>query len=367
MLYHLFAPLADQHIFYNVFRYVTFRSIAAFLTAFLFSIFLGPMFIKMLKNHQFVETINDVVPESHKSKEGTPTMGGLIIILGLLLSTLLWNDLTNSNVLIMVLTVLWLGGIGFLDDFLKNIKKTKKGLVAKYKLLGQISLSLIIALILYFSMPDNTAITSIGIPFFKSVTFNFGIFFIPFVIFMIVGTSNAVNLTDGLDGLASGTISIAAFALGIMAYIKGNYNLATYFNMEFLAEAGELTIFTASIMGTILGFLWYNTKPASIFMGDTGSLALGGVLSTMAILLREEIFFAIVGGIFVVEAMSSIMQRYYFKYTRKKYGVGKRIFRCAPLHHHFEKMGLSEEKIVIRFWIVAMLLAAIGLATIKLR
>ncbi|MCD4652201.1 MAG: phospho-N-acetylmuramoyl-pentapeptide-transferase, partial [Candidatus Cloacimonetes bacterium] len=219
---------------------------------------------------------------------------------------------------------------------------------------------------LYFS-PERDSIVSLSIPFFKDVTLYLGIFFIPLVIFIIVGASNATNLTDGLDGLAGGTIAIAASALGLMAYIKGNYNLATYLRLEFIQEAGELTVFVAAVVGSLMGFLWFNLKPAQIFMGDTGSLALGGILANLSILLREEIFLAIVGGIFIVEALSSIMQTYYFKYSRMRTGTGKRLFRCAPIHHHFELKGLSEEKIVGRFWIIAMLLAAVGLATIKLR
>ncbi|MFC1887239.1 phospho-N-acetylmuramoyl-pentapeptide-transferase [Candidatus Cloacimonadota bacterium] len=371
MIYHLLAPLGHVEILgftmFNVVQYVTFRSIAAFITALIFSLLLGPKFIRLLQKHQAVELINDYLPDSHKSKKGTPTMGGLIALSGLLLSSLLWNNLINSYVLIMYLTIIWLGSIGFLDDYLKNFKHTKMGLIARYKLLAQITLGLIIALILYFGSPDKTSITTINIPFVKNMVIQLSWFFIPFVVFMIVGTSNAVNLTDGLDGLAGGTIAISAFALGIMAYIKGHFGIADYLNVDFISNAGELTIFTSALIGTVLGFLWYNIKPAQIFMGDTGSLSIGGILAVLAILLREEIFFSIAGGVFVLEAMSSIIQRYYFKYTRKKTGTGKRVFLCAPIHHHFELKGLSEEKIVIRFWIVATLLAAIALATLKLR
>ena len=370
MFYHLFSPLIDSELFgynlFNVFQYVTFRSIAAFITALIFSLFLGPKFIRLLKKHQAVETINDYLPESHKAKKGTPTMGGLIVLSGLLLSSLLWNNLINNYILLMFLTTVWLGGIGFLDDYLKNFRHMKQGLIAKYKLILQIGLALIIAFLLYYGK-DRTGVTTINIPFLKSTVLQLKWVFIPFVVFMIVGTSNAVNLTDGLDGLATGTIALSAFALGIYAYLKGNFNLANYLNLEFLSSAGELTVFTAALIGTLLGFLWYNVKPAEIFLGDTGSLSLGGILAVISILLREEILFAIVGGIFVMEAMSSIIQRYYFKYTKKKYGEGKRVFRCAPLHHHFELKGMSEEKIVIRFWIITVLLVAIGLATLKLR
>ncbi len=371
MFYHLLAPLSDMEIMgytvFNVFQYVTFRAIAAFITALIISLFFGPKFIKLLKKNQAVEIISDYLPPNHKQKQGTPTMGGLIALSGLLISSLLWNNLVNSHIMIMYLTTVWLGSVGFLDDYLKNFRHTRIGLIAKYKLMFQISLGLVIALILYFGSPDKDIVTSINLPFLKNTVINLGIIFIPFVVFMIVGTSNAVNLTDGLDGLAGGSIAISAFALGTMAYLKGHFVISEYLNLEFISNAGELTIFTAALIGTLLGFLWYNIKPAQIFMGDTGSLSLGGILAVLAILLREEIFFAIAGGIFVIEALSSIVQRYYFKYTRIKTGTGKRIFLCAPLHHHFELKGISENKIVIRFWIIAIMLAAVALATLKLR
>ncbi len=367
MLYHLFSPLVEVSIVFNVFRYVTFRAIAAFITALLFSLFIGPKMIKMLRKGNVVETINEYVPETHKSKKGTPTMGGLIILSALLLAVLFWNNLTNNYVLIMLLVAFWLGGIGFIDDYLKNMLKYQKGLIARYKLIGQISISLIVLLAIYFGTSDPQAFTTINVPFFKDFMLNLGWFYFPFVIIMIVGTSNAVNITDGLDGLASGTLAIATLALGVMAYIKGNINHAEYLQLNFIQEAGELTVFAAAIIGTLLGFLWFNSKPAQVFMGDIGSLTLGGIIATLALLLKEEIFFAIVCGIFVLEALSTLIQRYYFKYTRIKTGTGKRVFLCAPLHHHFEKKGISEEKIVVRFWIVATLFAALGLATIKLR
>jgi phospho-N-acetylmuramoyl-pentapeptide-transferase len=371
MFYHLFGPLKDVEIwgysFFNVFQYVTFRSIAAFITALMFSLFLGPRFIRLLKSHQAIESINEYLPVSHKEKEGTPTMGGLIVISSLLISVLLWNNLINNNILIMIITTVWLGGVGFLDDYLKNFLKVKQGLIAKYKLMAQVTLGVLICSALYFGSPADSSISQISIPFMKNTILYLGIFIIPVGVFIITGTSNAVNLTDGLDGLASGTVAFSAFALGVMAYLKGNYNLASYLNLEFLANAGELTVFISALIGTLLGFLWYNIKPAQIILGDTGSLSLGGILAVLAILLREEIFFGIVGGIFVVEALSTIIQRYYFKYTRIKFGKGKRVFLCAPIHHHFEMKGISEQKIVVRFWIIAALLAAIGLSTLKLR
>ena len=367
MFYHLLFPLAQYEYLsvFNVFRYISFRSVAAFITALLFSFFIGPKLINLLKNRKAVEMINEHVPE-HNVKQGTPTMGGLIMISSILLSTLLWNNLLNSSIFLLLVTMIWLGAIGFLDDFLKNFMKKKSGLVAKYKLYGQTLLALAIACFIYFS-PSSHDLTVIHMVFLKDTAIQLSWFFIPFVVFMIVGTSNAVNLTDGLDGVSGGIIAFSTFGLGVMAYLKGHFHMAQYLNLNFIADAGEITIFTASMIGTIIGFLWYNTKPAQIFMGDTGSLPMGGLLAVISIILQEQIFFAIIGGIFVIEAMSSIIQRYYFKYTRKRYGTGKRFFLRAPLHHHFELKGISEEKIVIRFWIIAMLFLAIGFATLKLR
>jgi phospho-N-acetylmuramoyl-pentapeptide-transferase len=368
MFYHIFVPFADYSIFFNVFRYVTFRSIAAFITALVFSLFIGPHIIRMLKAHSAVETIDEDVPEHHRIKQGTPTMGGLIILFGLMLSSLLWNNLTNSFVLMMYLTTIWLGLFGFLDDYLKNFVKSKKGLIPRYKLLGQVSLAILLTLAIYYSSPNPSIVTTMQIPFLKGIYLQLGwYFFVPLVIFMIVGTSNAVNLTDGLDGLASGVIIFSALGLGIMSYLKGNFVIAKYLNLEYIYEAGELVVFISALVGTLIGFLWYNSYPAQVFMGDTGSLTLGGILAVLAVMLREQLFFVIVGMVFVVEALSVITQRYYFKFTKKKYGVGKRVFLCAPIHHHFEMKGLHESKIVIRFWIVSILLVAIGLSTIKLR
>jgi len=317
--------------------------------------------------HAAVETIDEDVPTRHRSKQGTPTMGGLIILSGLLLSSLLWNNLTNSFILIMYLTTVWLGVFGFLDDYLKNFVKAKKGLIPRYKLAGQISIAILVTLAIYYSSPNRSLVTTMQVPFLKDTMIQLGWFFFPFVLFMIVGTSNAVNLTDGLDGLASGVIIFSALGLGIMSYIKGNFIIARYLNMEYIYEASELMVFISALIGTLIGFLWYNSFPAEIFMGDTGSLTLGGILAVISIMLREELFFVIIAMVFVAEALSVIMQRYYFKYTKRKYGIGKRVFLCAPLHHHYELKGIHESKIVIRFWIVSILLVAVGLSTIKLR
>lgn len=367
MLYHLLFPLAKYSIMFNVFRYVTFRSIGAFITSLLLSLALGPWFIRQLKRVSAVETIDEDAPEKHSIKAGTPTMGGIIILSSLLISSFLWNNLSNSCILMMYLTTVWLGLLGFLDDYLKNFVKAKKGLVPKYKLWGQISVALLLTLAIYYGAETGKNVSALQIPFFKNMYLELGIFFIPFTLFFIVGTSNAVNLTDGLDGLAAGVMIAAALGLGVMAYLKGNFVAAGYLNLEFIPSAGELTVFIAAMIGTLIGFLWFNSYPAQVFMGDTGSLTMGGVLAVISILLKEQIFFVIIGSIFIYETLSVIIQRSWFRYTKKRYGTGRRVFLCAPVHHHYELKGLHESKIVIRFWIVAILLVAIGLSTIKLR
>ncbi|HPF08622.1 MAG TPA: phospho-N-acetylmuramoyl-pentapeptide-transferase, partial [Candidatus Cloacimonadota bacterium] len=267
----------------------------------------------------------------------------------------------------MYLSTLWLGILGFLDDYLKNFVKAKKGLIPRYKLWGQISIGLILTLSIYYSAGAGDHITAIQIPFLKNMYLELGILFIPFTIFMITGSSNAVNLTDGLDGLAAGTLAFAALGLGIMSYLKGNFIAADYLNLEYIGNAGELTVFISALMGALIGFLWYNSYPAQVFMGDTGSLALGGILAVISVLLKEQIFLVIIGFIFVVETFSVIFQRSWFKYTKRKLGAGRRLFLCAPIHHHYELRGIHETKIVMRFYIVAILLVAVGLSTIKLR
>ncbi|MDZ4183166.1 MAG: phospho-N-acetylmuramoyl-pentapeptide-transferase, partial [Candidatus Cloacimonadaceae bacterium] len=342
MLYHLLFPLARYSIAFNVLRYVTFRSIAAFITSLIFTLLVGPWFIRMLKSHAAVETIDDDVPEKHRVKAGTPTMGGLIILFSLMVSSLLWNNLTNSSILLMYLTTVWLGVFGFLDDYLKNFVKSKKGLVPKYKLWGQISVSLLLTLAIYYGSGNSETVSALQIPILKNTYIELGIMFIPFVVFLIVGTSNAVNLTDGLDGLAAGTLVFSAIGLGVMSYLKGNFVAAGYLNLEFLPNAGELTVFISALIGTLIGFLWFNSYPAQVFMGDTGSLTLGGILAVISVLLQEQIFFMIIGMIFVIETLSVITQRSWFKYTKKKYGTGRRVFLCAPIHHHYELKGLHE-------------------------
>jgi len=367
MFYHLLYPLARLSIVFNVFRYVTFRSIGAFITSLIISLLVGPSFIRLLRSKSAVETIDEDLPEKHRLKQGTPTMGGLIILVSLLISSLLWNNLTNSAILMMYLTTVWLGILGFLDDYLKNFVKAKKGLIPRYKLWGQISVGLILTLAIYYSSSVSDNITALQIPFFKNTYIELGWFFIPFVVFLITGSSNAVNLTDGLDGLAAGTMAFTAVGLGVMSYLKGNYIVAGYLNLEYIHNAGELTVFISALIGTLIGFLWFNSYPAQVFMGDTGSLTLGGIMAVISVLLKEQIFLVIIGFIFVVETFSVIIQRSWFKHTKRKYGTGRRVFLCAPLHHHYELKGIHETKIVTRFYIVAILLVAAGLSTIKLR
>jgi phospho-N-acetylmuramoyl-pentapeptide-transferase len=316
MLYHLLYPLARYSIVFNVLRYITFRSLGAFLTALLFTLFVGPSFIRLLKRKAAVETIDDDVPEKHRAKAGTPTMGGLLIIFGLLIASLLWNDLTNRSIIMMFLTTLWLGIFGFLDDYLKNFLKLAKGLVPKYKLWGQISVGLLLTLAIFYGGTSGT-VTNLQIPFFKNLIIPLGWTFIPLMVFYITGISNAVNLTDGLDGLSAGVMIFSAVGLGIMSYLKGNFNSAAYLQLEFLPTAGELTVFIAGLIGTLIGFLWFNSHPAEVFMGDTGSLTLGGILAVISILLQEQIFFVIIGFLFISETLSVIIQRTWFKHTKR--------------------------------------------------
>ena len=299
-------------------------------------------------------------------------MGGLIVLSSLLIPSILWADMTNMFVAMAVLVTAWLGGVGFLDDYLKVIKKLPKGLVGRYKILGQVTIGLILGSTIYF-FPEiyssgfekiNTLTT---VPFSKDLNFNFGILYIPMVVFIITATSNAVNLTDGLDGLAIGTVSIVGLTLALLSYFSGNTFFANYLNIMFIQGSGELTIFTAALIGAGIGFLWYNSYPAQVFMGDTGSLALGGAIGALIILIKKEFLLPILGGLFFAEALSVIIQVTYFRYTKKKTGVGKRIFRIAPLHHHFEKTGIHESKIVTRFYIVGIILAIITMATFKVR
>lgn len=359
---------------FGVFQYITFRSAAAAITSLLISFLLGPKIIRYLKRKQVKEQNKLELQNvgNHSQKAGTPTMGGIIVLSSVLIPTLLWGDIKNAYVILIFIATLWMGLVGFLDDYLKVIKKKPKGLIARWKLVGQISLGLLIGGIIYFYpqfFSDNFAKfkTLTTVPFAKDFNFDFSYFYIPIVIFIITATSNAVNLTDGLDGLAIGTVGIAFLALSIITYVTGNFIYSDYLNIIYLKGSGELTIFCAAMVGAALGFLWYNSYPAQIFLGDTGSLALGSALGVLTILIKKELLLPIIGGIFFSETLSVILQVLYFKYTKKKYGEGRRLFLMAPLHHHFEKKNIHESKIVMRFYIIAVMLAIITMTTFKIR
>jgi len=359
---------------FGVFQYITFRSAASAITALLISLLFGPTVIRFLKKLQIGEQAKDELKAvgNHSQKSGTPTMGGLIVLFSIVFPTLLWANISNMFIILVLFVTVWLGIVGFIDDYLKVIKKYPNGLIGKYKLIGQISAGIILGSVIYFFpesfFPNFEQYNSMTtIPFEKNLNFDFGWFYIPAVVFILTATSNAVNLTDGLDGLAIGTVGISALALALIAYVSGNINFSSYLNIMFLPGSGELTVFTAAILGASLGFLWYNSYPAQIFMGDTGSLALGGAIGALAILIKKEFLLPILGAVFFAETLSVIMQVSYFKYTKKKYGTGKRLFKIAPLHHHFEKTGWHESKIVTRFYIIAILFAIITMATFKVR
>ena len=372
MFYHLLYPLKDIISGLNVLRYITFRAGAAAMLALIVSFFIGPLIIRTLKKGQFKEEIRNDGPESHKKKAGTPTMGGLIILCATVIPTLLFARLDNLYVWMVLFAMIFMGTIGFIDDYIKVRLHKKKGLVPRYKLMGQMSLGLILGLIIII-FPEKLSpgfaenVTSTTVPFLKNALLNFGIFYIPMVIIIITATSNGVNLTDGLDGLAIGVVGIAAMAVAVMCYISGHINISDYLNIIYLDGSGELTVFAFALIGAALGFLWFNAFPAEIFMGDTGSLAIGGALGIMFVLIKKEILLIIIGGVFVIEAASVIIQRLYFKYTKKKYGEGRRVFKMAPLHHHFELIGWAESKVVVRFWIIEILLVLISLTTFKVR
>lgn len=362
MLYNFLYPLSNDIAVLNLFKYLTFRTGGAILTSLLICFVFGSAFIRLLKKYQADgQPIRENGPESHLlSKKSTPTMGGLLIIFSLTVSTLLWSDLGNGYIWATLLITLGFGGLGFIDDYLKISKKSSKGLSGKLKLLGQTILSMISLYIIIHLSPDNLD-NHLSIPFFKDIFWDMGLLFIPFVWLVIVGSSNAVNLTDGLDGLAIVPILIAASCYALIAYLVGNTVFAEYLQLHFVPNTGELAILCGAIIGAGLGFLWFNAPPAQVFMGDTGSLALGGALGVIAVITKHELVLAIIGGLFVLEAVSVIIQVASFKLT------GKRVFRMAPIHHHFEKKGWSEPTVVIRFWIIALILALVGLATLKLR
>lgn len=375
MLYHLLAPLGKHYIIFNLFNYISFRAAGATVTALLLSFLIGPAVIRRLRAHKIGQVIRAEGPASHQGKRGTPTMGGLIILLSTVVPTLLWAPLDNRFVIVAVIALLWMGCIGFLDDYLKIVQGKSRGLVARWKLVGQCSFGLLLGLLLLYAPvvpPSTIPATGTTLPFFKYLVVNFAPWlFVVFVTFVTTATSNAVNLTDGLDGLAAGLSGIAAAAFGVFAYILGRTDLTSYLNVFYLPGAGELTVFCAALMGGAIGFLWFNAYPAQVFMGDTGSLAIGGALGTVAILLKAEFLLVLVGGVFVAETVSVALQTgvyKWFKRTRgKEYADGHRVFRMAPLHHHFEKLGWAETTVVTRFYILGILCALIALGTLKVR
>jgi phospho-N-acetylmuramoyl-pentapeptide-transferase len=412
MFYHLFKYLDEVYSLpgAGVFQYLSFRAALAVITSLSISLLFGNKWIAFLNKKQVGETVRDLGLEGQLEKQGTPTMGGLIILASIIIPALLFARLDNIYVLMMIFTTVWLGIIGFIDDYIKVFKKNKEGMRAKYKLGGQVVLGLIIGSVMYFNpnvvtrektKPVETVYTVVNtsgvaspfniedrhstkttIPFVKNNEFDYAVLikwigddykkyafliFIPIVIFIITGVSNGANLTDGMDGLAAGTSAIIGTTLGILAWVSGNIIFANYLNIMYLPNVGELTVFIGAFVGATIGFLWYNTYPAQVFMGDTGSLSLGGIIAVFAIIIRKELLIPILCGIFLAESLSVILQVSYFKYTKKKYGEGRRIFLMSPLHHHFQKLGYPEPKIVLRFFIIGIMLAVLTIVTLKVR
>jgi phospho-N-acetylmuramoyl-pentapeptide-transferase len=390
----------------GVFQYITFRAALAMILSLIISLIFGKKIIAMLHRLQVGETVRDLGLEGQIQKSGTPTMGGILILGAILIPTLMFAKLHNIYIIMLLLSTIWLGILGFLDDYIKVFKKNKEGLHGKAKVVGQVGLGLIIGAIMFFSddvvvadevsvkyeMQDNEMVKKTNwelhkslkstVPFLKNNELNYGTFvewigldaskwawivFIPIVIFIITAVSNGANLTDGIDGLATGTSAIIGVTLGVLAYVSGNSIFAEYLNIMYIPDTGELVVFMGAFVGACIGFLWYNAFPAQVFMGDTGSLALGGIIAVFAIAIRKELLIPIICGIFLAENLSVVLQVSYFKYTKKKFGEGKRIFKMSPLHHHYQKLGYAEPKIVSRFWIVGILLAILSIATLKLR
>ena len=361
MLYYLLYPLADQFVLFNLFKYLTFRTGGAVLTALIFSFWAGPSMIRWLRRKQgHGQPIRDDGPESHLSKKGTPTMGGSLILLVLAISTLLWSDLSYAYVWIVLLVTLSYGLIGFVDDYLKVSKRNTKGLSGKLKLIAQVGVALVAAALISTQEPDGLRY-ALAVPFFKNVLLQLGLLYLPVAAFVMVGASNAVNLTDGLDGLAIVPVMIVSGVFVLICYLVGHAVFANYLQIHHVPGAEQLAVFCGALVGAGLGFLWFNAPPAMVFMGDTGSLAMGGALGAVSVVAKHEIVLAIAGGLFVLETVSVIVQVASFKMT------GKRVFRMAPLHHHYEKKGWAEPTVVIRFWIISAILALVALSTLKLR
>lgn len=360
MLYHLLYPLHGKLAILNVFQYITFRAAYAALTALLIGFILGPWLIAKLSQYQIGQSIRKEGPSSHLAKAGTPTMGGLLILAALTVSTLLWARLDNPFVWMALFTTLAFGAVGFVDDYLKLLRHRNLGLQGRWKMAAQVLIGMALGLGL-LHLTAGQFETRIAIPFFKEVLIDLGWLYVPFVILVVVGASNAVNLTDGLDGLAIGPTLVAASFYTVVVYLAGNANFSRYLQIVYVDGAGELTVFCAGLLGAGMGFLWYNAYPASVFMGDTGSLALGGALGAVAIISKHEILLVLVGGIFVIETVSVMIQVLSFRVS------GRRVLKMAPLHHHFELLGWPEPKIIVRFWIIAIILALLGMSTLKLR
>lgn len=416
MLYYLFTYL-DRHFDFpgaGVFQYITFRTTMAVIVSLIISLLMGKRLIAYLHRKQVGETIRDLGLEGQKEKQGTPTMGGLIILAAILVPTLLFAKLNNIYIILMIVTTIWTGAIGFIDDYIKVFKKNKEGLAGRFKIVGQVGLGLIIGYTMFFhpsivvkeKVPANVAglsqyqtfaeqnknsqfqltketkSTKTNVPFYKNNEFDYAKLlkfmgdgyekyafwiFIPIVIIIITAVSNGANITDGIDGLATGTSAIIGATLGVLAYVSGNMVFADYLNIMYIPNSGELVIFAGAFIGACIGFLWYNAYPAQVFMGDTGSLAIGGIIASFAIMIRKELLIPILCGIFLVESLSVMIQVGYFKYTKRKYGEGRRVFKMSPLHHHYQKIGYSEPKIVTRFWIIGIILAVVTIVTLKLR
>ncbi len=368
MLYYLLRYIKD--VFdppgMGVIEYLTFRSSAAAITALLITLLAGPGFIRFLKS-RFIEPVKEEAPAEHRKKRDVPTMGGLLIIFAVEVSAMLWAKLDDPHVWLIMLAVLWMGVIGFIDDYRKVVLKIKGGLAGKYKLVGQVTLGLVVGLYTWFDPAFAVLLSTTTVPFFKKLTVDYGIFYVPVVIFIITAVSNAVNLTDGLDGLAAGTSAIVVFALGALAYLAGNAVYAGYLSIPFIPGAGEVAVVSMAIVLACVGFLWFNANPAEVFMGDTGSLALGSAIAVIALMIKQELLLPLLAGVFFLETLSVSLQVLWFKYTKMRFGEGRRIFLMAPLHHHFQIKGWAEQKIVIRFWIVTILFFLASLMTLKLR
>jgi phospho-N-acetylmuramoyl-pentapeptide-transferase len=361
MLYWLLFPLAGRVPAFNVFRYITFRTAMAAVTALALSLVLGPATIRMLKRFQVKQSIREEGPKTHLAKAGTPTMGGLLILFAVIVATFLWMDLPNRFVWIAMGALAGMGAVGFADDWVKVTKRRSLGLTGRGKLMPQFLMALAVGYAIEHWAGHGVFSSVVTFPFLKKLMVDLGIFYIPFVAMVLVGSSNAVNLTDGLDGLAIGAVGIAGATYGVLAYVTGNAVAARYLQIPYIPQSGELAVFCGALVGASLGFLWFNCHPAEIMMGDVGALSLGAAIAAAAVMTKQEVLLAIVGGLFVVEALSVIIQVASFKLT------GRRVFKMAPLHHHFELLGWAESRVIIRFWIVALLFAVVGLSTLKLR